>query len=122
MGEIATRANAAADSIDRAVAGDGHELLVAALMDLAQAQFVAAEQALRAAELVFDVGGGSATLGAQSGPALAQRAHRGQPQPAGVQGRRGRRVPPHRRGTADLRSVLTPRRRADRPKRNPALG
>lgn len=68
VGEIAARANAAvavvlaaAESIDSA--GHDHELLVRASVDVAQAQFVAAEQALRAAELVFDVGGGSATLG-----------------------------------------------------------
>lgn len=70
VGEISSRAFAAeavvlraAESIDRAYAHlDDEQALIAASVDVAQAQFVAIEAALRAAELVFDVGGGSSAL------------------------------------------------------------
>jgi alkylation response protein AidB-like acyl-CoA dehydrogenase len=77
VGEISARAFAAeaavlraAASIDRSLqagheAGQGaaeEEALTAAAVDVAQAQFFAAEAALRNGELVFDVGGASATL------------------------------------------------------------
>ncbi|GII54022.1 hypothetical protein Pth03_24110 [Planotetraspora thailandica] len=70
VGEIASRAYAAesavlraAAAIDRAwEAGLPGDLLTAASVEVAQAQFFATEAALRSAELVFDVGGGSATL------------------------------------------------------------
>jgi alkylation response protein AidB-like acyl-CoA dehydrogenase len=68
VGEISARAYAArsavlhaAAAIDRAWAGDLEPgLLTDAAVEVAQAQFVAAESALKAAELLFDVGGGSA--------------------------------------------------------------
>lgn len=70
VGEISARAFAAdaaimraASSIDVALTESGDPtLLVQASVDIAQAQFVAAEAALRCAELVFDVGGASTTL------------------------------------------------------------
>jgi alkylation response protein AidB-like acyl-CoA dehydrogenase len=81
VGEISARAFAAeaavlraAASIDRALetversragtAGesDGDRALTEAAIDVAQAQFFAAEAALRNGELIFDVGGASATL------------------------------------------------------------
>jgi alkylation response protein AidB-like acyl-CoA dehydrogenase len=71
VGEIAARANAAravvllaAEAVGDAAhapAGEIRELGAAAAVTVAQAQYVAVESALRAAELVFDVGGGSAT-------------------------------------------------------------
>jgi alkylation response protein AidB-like acyl-CoA dehydrogenase len=69
VGEISARAYAAeavilkaADAID-AVWENGfdHQLAVKASIEVAQAQFIAADAALKASELVFDVGGGSAT-------------------------------------------------------------
>ncbi|SEH02645.1 Acyl-CoA dehydrogenase [Nonomuraea solani] len=68
VGEISARAYAAeaavlraAAAIDRAWAGGlTSELLDEASAEVAQAQFAAVESALKAAELVFDVGGGSA--------------------------------------------------------------
>ncbi|MEZ7124934.1 acyl-CoA dehydrogenase family protein [Nonomuraea sp. AD125B] len=68
VGEISARAYAAesavlraAATIDRAWAADLEPgLLTEAAVEVAQAQFVAAESALKAAELLFDVGGGSA--------------------------------------------------------------
>ncbi|GAB2958110.1 acyl-CoA dehydrogenase family protein [Nonomuraea fastidiosa] len=68
VGEISARAYAAesavlhaASAIDRAWAGGlDSGLLTDAAVKVAQAQFVAAESALKASELVFDVGGGSA--------------------------------------------------------------
>lgn len=68
VGEISTRAYAAeaavlraAAAIDRAWAGElSPDLLTEAAVEAAQAQFVAVEAALKAAELLFDVGGGSA--------------------------------------------------------------
>lgn len=68
VGEISTRAYAAeaavlraAAAIDRAWAGElAPDLLTEAAVEAAQAQFVAVEAALKAAELLFDVGGGSA--------------------------------------------------------------
>ncbi|MCF6471517.1 acyl-CoA dehydrogenase [Nonomuraea sp. MG754425] len=68
VGEISARAYAAeaavlraAAAIDRAWAGElAPDLLTEAAVEVAQAQYVAAESALRAAELLFDVGGGSA--------------------------------------------------------------
>ncbi len=70
VGEISARAFAAeaavlraAGSIDRALAvGGGEAQLTVAAVDVAQAQFFAAEAALRCGELIFDVGGASATL------------------------------------------------------------
>jgi alkylation response protein AidB-like acyl-CoA dehydrogenase len=70
VGEISARAFAAeagvlraAASIDLAlVPGAAADLLTEASVDVAQAQFFAAEAALRCAELVFDVGGASTTL------------------------------------------------------------
>jgi alkylation response protein AidB-like acyl-CoA dehydrogenase len=69
VGEISARAYAAeavilraADSIDAAWTGDLRpETLTKAAVEVAQAQFLAAEAALRASELIFDVGGGSTT-------------------------------------------------------------
>jgi alkylation response protein AidB-like acyl-CoA dehydrogenase len=69
VGEISARAYAAeavvlraADSIDAAWAsGLEPRALITAAVEVAQAQFLAAEAALRASELIFDVGGGSAT-------------------------------------------------------------
>ncbi|MFG1699589.1 acyl-CoA dehydrogenase family protein [Nonomuraea sp. NPDC049309] len=68
VGEISARAYAAesavlhaASAIDRAWAGGlDADLLTDAAVQVAQAQFIAAESALKASELVFDVGGGSA--------------------------------------------------------------
>ncbi|MGW5157709.1 acyl-CoA dehydrogenase family protein [Nonomuraea wenchangensis] len=68
IGEISARAYAAesavlraAATIDQAWEGDLEPgLLTEAAVEVAQAQFVAAESALKAAELLFDVGGGSA--------------------------------------------------------------
>lgn len=52
----------AADSIDRAWAAELDSVAVdQAAVDVAQAQYIAAESALKAAELVFDVGGASTT-------------------------------------------------------------
>jgi len=52
----------AADSIDRAWAADLDAVAVdQAAVDVAQAQYISAESALKAAELVFDVGGASTT-------------------------------------------------------------
>ncbi|MNJ28630.1 hypothetical protein D3C77_231740 [compost metagenome] len=69
VGDIAARAFAveavvlrAAASIDRAWAADLDPALVdQAAIDVAQAQYIAAESALKAAELLFDVGGASTT-------------------------------------------------------------
>ncbi len=69
VGEVSARAYLAeaavlraAEAIDRAWSGSlATELVTEAAVTVAQAQFVAVEAALRAAELVFDVGGGSAT-------------------------------------------------------------
>jgi alkylation response protein AidB-like acyl-CoA dehydrogenase len=71
VGEIAARANAAravvllaAEAVGQlalAPTADLRALAASAAVDVAQAQYVAVESALRAAELVFDVGGGSAT-------------------------------------------------------------
>jgi alkylation response protein AidB-like acyl-CoA dehydrogenase len=69
VGEISARAYAAeavvlsaAVAIDVAFQGGlRHDLLTAASVEVAQAQFLAAEAAMKAAELVFDVGGGSTT-------------------------------------------------------------
>jgi len=69
VGEISAHAFAAesavlhaADAIDRAHAAvDRPDVLVAASVDVARAQVVAVRSALSAAEIVFDVGGGSAT-------------------------------------------------------------
>ena len=69
VGEISARARAAeaivlqaAEVIDASWA-DGHTVasVTVAAIAVAEAQFVAAEQALKAAELVFDAGGASAT-------------------------------------------------------------
>jgi alkylation response protein AidB-like acyl-CoA dehydrogenase len=69
IGEISARAAAAeaivlraADTIDVSWAG-GHTpaLITAAAIAVAEAQFIAADQTLKAAELVFDAGGASAT-------------------------------------------------------------
>ena len=73
VGEISARAFAAevtvlraAESIDRALAADTDpqdlDLFTAAAIDVAQAQFFAAEAALKNAELLFEVGGASTTL------------------------------------------------------------
>lgn len=69
VGEISARAFAAeavvlraADSIDAAWASGLEEASITqAAIDVAQAQYVAAEAALKAAELLFDVGGASTT-------------------------------------------------------------
>ena len=69
VGEISARAFAAeavvlqaADSIDAAWAsGLDDASITQAAIDVAQAQYVAAEAALKAAELLFDVGGASTT-------------------------------------------------------------
>ena len=69
VGDISARAFCAeavvlhaAESIDRAWAGGLDPSLVdQAAVDVAQAQYIAAESALKAAELVFDVGGASTT-------------------------------------------------------------
>lgn len=69
VGEISARAFAAealvlraAESIDEAWQGDlTPETVLKASIDVAQAQYLAAESALKAAELLFDVGGASTT-------------------------------------------------------------
>jgi alkylation response protein AidB-like acyl-CoA dehydrogenase len=69
VGEIAAQAYAAeavvlraADQVDAAwAAGLDEESIVRAALDVAQAQYVAAAAALKAAELIFDVGGASTT-------------------------------------------------------------
>ncbi|MGL5999624.1 MAG: acyl-CoA dehydrogenase family protein [Pseudomonas proteolytica] len=69
VGEISARAFAAeavvlraADRIDAAWANAlDHESVTRAAIDVAQAQYIAAESALKAAELLFDVGGASTT-------------------------------------------------------------
>jgi alkylation response protein AidB-like acyl-CoA dehydrogenase len=69
VGEISARTYAAeaaalraADAIDRAwQAALAPELLTTAAVEVAQAQFFAVEAALKSGELLFDVGGGSAT-------------------------------------------------------------
>jgi len=69
VGDISARAYAAeavvlraAESIDAAwAAGLEEEAVVRAAIDVAQAQYVAAESALKAAEWLFDVGGASTT-------------------------------------------------------------
>jgi alkylation response protein AidB-like acyl-CoA dehydrogenase len=69
VGEISARAFAAeavilraADSIDAAWAtGLDKDAVTHASVDVAQAQFIAVESALKAAELLFDVGGASTT-------------------------------------------------------------
>jgi len=70
VGEIASRAYVAeagvlraAQAIDAAHAEEaGHDERVRAAVEVAQAQFIAVESALKAAELLFDVGGGSTAL------------------------------------------------------------
>lgn len=69
VGDISARAFTAeavvlraAESIDRAWAADLEaDAVDQAAVDVAQAQYIAAESALKAAELVFDVGGASTT-------------------------------------------------------------
>ncbi|GAC66904.1 acyl-CoA dehydrogenase family protein [Gordonia soli] len=69
VGEIAARAYAAESSVLRAAGtldaatgpGATGEHKVEAVVDVAKAQYVAIESALKAAELLFDVGGGSIT-------------------------------------------------------------
>lgn len=69
VGDIAARAFSAeavvlraAESIDRAWAAElDPQAVDRAAVDVAQAQYIAAESALKAAELVFDVGGASTT-------------------------------------------------------------
>lgn len=69
VGEISARAFAAeavvlraADRIDAAWANAlDHQSVTRAAIDVAQAQYIAAESALKAAELLFDVGGASTT-------------------------------------------------------------
>ncbi|AZD22329.1 Acyl-CoA dehydrogenase [Pseudomonas chlororaphis subsp. aurantiaca] len=69
VGDISARAFTAeavvlraAESIDRAWAADlDPQAVDRAAVDVAQAQYIAAESALKAAELVFDVGGASTT-------------------------------------------------------------
>lgn len=69
IGEIAARSYTAeagvlraAEALDRATTpGADHDTRVAAVIDVARAQFIAVESALRSAELLFDVGGGSIT-------------------------------------------------------------
>lgn len=69
VGDISARAFTAqavvlqaADAIDRAWAADLDAVAVdQAAVEVAQAQYIAAESALKAAELVFDVGGASTT-------------------------------------------------------------
>jgi alkylation response protein AidB-like acyl-CoA dehydrogenase len=70
VGEISARAFAAeaivlhaAEAIDASVAeGAPTDLMTTAAIEVAQAQFIAAESALRAGELLFEVGGASTTL------------------------------------------------------------
>jgi len=70
VGEIAARTYTAeagvlraAAAIDAAYAEEaGHAERVTAAVEVAQAQFIAVESALKAAELLFDVGGGSTAL------------------------------------------------------------
>lgn len=66
VGEIAARAYTAEAVVLRAAAtideiGERPERLTAAAVEVAQAQFIAIESALKAAELIFDVGGASTT-------------------------------------------------------------
>jgi len=69
VGEISSRAYVAeaavyraAAALDEALHGGGeHAALTDASVQVAQAQYIAVESALRSAELLFDVGGGSAT-------------------------------------------------------------
>lgn len=69
VGDISARAFTAeavvlraAESIDRAWAADlDADAVDQAAVDVAQAQYIAAESALKAAELIFDVGGASTT-------------------------------------------------------------
>lgn len=69
VGEVSARAFtaeavvlSAAESIDRAWASGLDSVLVdQAAVEVAQAQYIAAESALKAAELIFDVGGASTT-------------------------------------------------------------
>lgn len=69
VGEISAQAFAAEAAVLRAAAsidaawqaGLAHEAVLQASIDVAQAQYIAANAALKAAELVFDVGGASAT-------------------------------------------------------------
>lgn len=69
VGEIAARAYAAeavvlqaADAIERAYGDlEDQSLSVRASIEVAQAQFIAADNALKAGELIFDVGGASTT-------------------------------------------------------------
>ena len=69
VGDISARAFAAeaavlraAESIDAAWASElDDDALVRAAIDVAQAQYIAAESALKAAEVLFDVGGASTT-------------------------------------------------------------
>ena len=69
VGEISARAFAAeavvlraADTLDAAWAEElSHEAVTRAAIDVAQAQYIAAESALKAGELLFDVGGASTT-------------------------------------------------------------
>ncbi len=70
VGEIASRTYVAeagvlraAEAIERAFTDEAsHEDRVLAAVEVAQAQFVAVESALKAGELLFDVGGGSTAL------------------------------------------------------------
>lgn len=70
VGDISARAYVAraavlraADAIDRAhLPSSGHQEAVDAAVEVAQAQYIAVESALKAAELIFDVGGGSTAL------------------------------------------------------------
>lgn len=69
VGEISARAHAAraavllaAETLDAAWAGQyDRDVLAAAAVTVAEAQFIAVESALKCAELLFDVGGGGAT-------------------------------------------------------------
>lgn len=68
VGEISARAYAAeavilraADTLDAVEADPTGSHLVRASVEVAQAQYIAAESAMKAAELIFDVGGASTT-------------------------------------------------------------
>jgi alkylation response protein AidB-like acyl-CoA dehydrogenase len=69
VGEISARGHAAraavllaAETLDAAWAGEyDRDVLAAAAVTVAEAQFIAVESALKSAELLFDVGGGGAT-------------------------------------------------------------
>ncbi|MGW4369432.1 acyl-CoA dehydrogenase family protein [Nocardia takedensis] len=68
VGEIAARAYSAeagvlraAATLDRAVRDTDQDARVAAVVEVAQAQFVAVEAALKTAELLYEVGGASVT-------------------------------------------------------------